>query len=121
MLIGGSYVTAKRNKGNLIKTVGGITGKFKRMCEIYKIFSHDFEHLCDYSDQSKIDLFNHEAYGEKIKSNNGYALGKKWLNVQVKMWKEDIQNGILFKHELYNDGKFPHWWLDSIFKKMNNN
>ncbi len=116
--MGGCYVTAKRNKGNLIKTVGGLTGKFKRMCEVYHIFSKDWEHLFDYSDQSKIDLFNHESYGTKLNSNNGYALGKKWLNVHVKMWKEDIRSGILFKHELYNDPKFPHWWLDSIFKDL---
>jgi hypothetical protein len=32
------------------------------------------------------------------------------------MWKEDIEKGILFKKELYEDPKFPHWWLDSIFK-----
>jgi hypothetical protein len=32
------------------------------------------------------------------------------------MWKEDIESGLLFKKELYEDEKFPHWWLDSIFK-----
>lgn len=86
------------------------------MCEVYKIFSKDWEHLYDFSDQSKIDLFNHESYGLPIKNNNGYALGKKWLNVQVSMWKEDIESGLFYKFELYQDPKFPHWWLDSIFK-----
>jgi len=86
------------------------------MCEVYRIFSKDWEHLYDFSDQSKIDLFNHESYGLPIQNNNGYALGKKWLNVQVSMWKEDMESGIFFKFELYQDSKFPHWWLDSIFK-----
>ncbi len=116
-LIGGCYVIAKRNKGQLVRTVGGLTGKFKRMCEIYRIFSKDWEHLHDYSDQSMIELYNHESYGTPISQKNGFALGKKWLSVQVTMWKEDIDSGLLFKHELYNDDKFPHWWLDSIFKR----
>jgi hypothetical protein len=30
------------------------------------------------------------------------------------MWKEGIQEGILFMYELYED-KFPHWWLNKIF------
>jgi len=65
-----------------------------------------------------IELFNNESYGTPLSSKNGFALGKKWLNVHVKMWREDIQTGILFKKELYEDPKFPHWWLDSIFKNM---
>ena len=115
--IGGCYDTAKRiNKGKPIRTIGGLTGKFKRMCDVYVVFSKDWAHLYDFSDQSKIDLFNHESYGLPIKPNNGFALGKKWLNVQVAMWKEDILDGTLFKFELYQDDKFPHWWLDSVFK-----
>jgi hypothetical protein len=70
----------------------------------------------DFSDQALIELFNHESYGTPLSPNNGYALGKKWLNVHVAMWKEDIRDGFLFKKELYDDPKFPHWWLDSIFK-----
>ncbi len=86
------------------------------MCDIYRIFSKDWEHLHDFSDQSMIELFNHESYGLPISPKNGFALGKKWLNVHVKMWIEDIEGGLLFKKELYEDPKFPHWWLDSIFK-----
>lgn len=87
------------------------------MCEIYIIFSKDWEHILDFSDQAKIELFNHESYGIPVRNNNGFAVGKKWLNVQVTMWKEDMEKGLFFKHELYSDPKFPHWWLDSIFKK----
>ncbi len=88
------------------------------MAAIYKIFSKDWEKYHDYSDNSLIELFNNESYGTPISPYNGYALGKKWLNVNVQMWIEDIKLGILFKHELYEDTKFPHWWLDSIFKKL---
>jgi hypothetical protein len=105
-----------RNKGKPVQTIGGLTGKFKRMCEVYRIFSKHWEHMLDFSDQALIELFNHESYGTPISEHNGYALGKKWLNVHVTIWKEDIRDGFLFKKELYDDPKFPHWWLDSIFK-----
>ena len=88
------------------------------MCDVYSIFSNYWEHVLDFSDQAKIDLFNHESYGTPISQNNGYFVGKKWLNVQVTVWKEDIRDGILLKRELYEEPKFPHWWLDSIFKNF---
>lgn len=87
------------------------------MCEIYIIFAQDWKDCLDFSDQSKIDLFNHESFGSQINKNNGFYVGKKYLNVHVKMWKEDIDSGLLFEFELYKDEKFPHWWLDSILKK----
>lgn len=64
----------------------------------------------------KVELFNSESCGTPVSDNNGYALGKKWMNVTIAMWKEDIKHGLLFKEELYEDGNYPHWWLDSIFK-----
>lgn len=88
------------------------------MSEIYKVFANDWKQFHDFSDDSLIELFNHESYGTPISESNGYALGKKWLNVNVSMWKEDIEKGLLNKTELYADSKFPDWWLDSIFKKQ---
>jgi hypothetical protein len=87
------------------------------MADLYKVFSKDWEHLHDYSDEMLIELYNSESYGTKVSPRNGYALGKKWLNVTVGMWKEDIELGCLFVKELYDDPKFPHWWLDSVFNK----
>lgn len=97
-------------------TIKGLSNKFLRKAEIYKIFSTQWESLFDFSDAMLIELFNHESYGMPISKNNGYALGKKWMDVHVAMWKEDIANGLLFKFELYEDEKFPRWWLDQIFK-----
>lgn len=93
-----------------------MSNKFKRMSELYKVFAKDWEHLCDFSDEMLIELYNSESYGTTVSPKNGFALGKKWLSVNVKMWKEDIKIGTLFKKELYEDPKFPHWWLDSVFK-----
>lgn len=86
------------------------------MSELYKYFASDWAHVLDFSEQSLLQLYNHESYGGPVDSNNGYAHGKKWLNVHVSMWREDIEAGILWKHELYEDQNLPHWWLDSIFK-----
>ncbi len=88
------------------------------MSEIYRIFSRDYEHFCDFSDDSLIELFNSESYGTRVSPTNGFFVGKKMLNVTVKMWTEDLKSGILFKKELYEDGTFPHWWLDSVLKKI---
>ena len=88
------------------------------MCEIYRIFSNDWKHLLDYSDEALLELYMSETFGDKVSAKNGFAVGKKYLSVHVEMWREDIGKGLLFKHELYEDEKFPHWWLDSIFKTL---
>jgi hypothetical protein len=87
------------------------------MSEVYVIFVNDWKHCLDFSDTMLLQLYNHESYGGPIDQKNGFAHGKKWLNLNVTMWKEDIALGNLFVWELYDDPKFPHWWLDSVFKK----
>jgi hypothetical protein len=87
------------------------------MSEVYRIFSKDWEHCLDYSDQSLRELYYSETHGDPVLQNNGFYVGKKYLNLSVAMWKEDMEKGCLFKQELYNDPKFPHWWLDKVFKK----
>lgn len=104
------------NKGKLKHSVNGISPKFRRMSEVYRIFSKDWEHLLDFSDDMLVELYNGESYGTYVSPINGFALGKKWLSVNVQMWKDDIKIGAFFVKELYNDPKYPHWWLDSIFK-----
>lgn len=86
------------------------------MSEVYEVFANDWKDCCDFSDEALIELYNYESYGGRVSPRNGYHVGKKWLNVTVAMWKEDIRDGNLFKKELYDDPKFPHWWLDSVLK-----
>lgn len=87
------------------------------MCIVYRIFSRHWEHVLDLSDQAVVELFNCETYGGRASQKNGFAVGKVYLNVHVKMWKEDIELGLLRKYELYDEHLFPEWWLDSIFKQ----
>lgn len=85
---------------------------------MYRVFSNDWKHLLDYSDEALLELYLSETFGDKVSPKNGFAVGKKYLSVHVEMWREDIRDGILFKYELYEDEKFPHWWLNSIFKTL---
>ena len=92
--------------------------KFKKMCEIYLIFAQDWKDCCDFSLESKEELFQHETYGKEISSNNGFYVGKKYLNLSVNMWREDIKYGFLSKKELFQDGKFPSWWLNKVLSSV---
>jgi hypothetical protein len=87
------------------------------MSELYRHFGSS-QGTMDFSDQSLLELYNHESYGTDLTDpgRNGFSVGKRYLNLQVTMWKEDIYKGMLFKSELYEDENYPHWWLDSIFK-----
>ena len=89
------------------------------MCELYKIFSKDWEDICDYSEDCMRELNVYESTGKGgCRWNNGYYIGKKYMNVTMGMWKEDIELGLLFKQELYEGDKYPRWWLDGILRNM---
>ena len=90
--------------------------KFKKMCDIYLIFAHDWKDCCDFSPNAQEELFQHETYGKQISLNNGYYVGKKYLNLSVTMWREDINQGLLSKKELHQDGKYPSWWLNKVLQ-----
>jgi len=83
------------------------------MCQIYRIFSEGYD-FCDFSDSSVVELFNHESFGTAVSKNNGFFVGKKIMDITIKMWREDISECMLFKHELYASGRYPEWWLDSV-------
>lgn len=84
------------------------------MAELYKHFAKDWEHCLDFSEESLLEMYHSETHGLPVRDDNGFYHGKKWLNLTVTMWKEDIKKGLLFKSELYHDGKYPEWWLDGV-------
>lgn len=87
------------------------------MAEVYRIFSRHWEHVLDFSDEALLNMYNNESYGTlNDLTNNGYAEGKKWLDVHVTYWREDIRSGMLSRSELYEDPLFPHWWLDRVLQ-----
>ena len=81
---------------------------------IHLYFAKDYCYL-DFSEQSCIEMYNHETFGNPISPNNGFLQGKKLLNLTISMWKEDISKGYLFKSELYDDPNLPNHWLNKIF------
>jgi hypothetical protein len=90
-----------------------LSKNFKRMMPIYRHFSREWTDL-SYSDEMAMELFRYETYGQgSISRDNGYANGKKWMDVTVAMWLEDF-NWTIFPHDLYEDENFPHWWLDKV-------
>ena len=106
-------------------TAPKIGNKWRRMQEVYRHFSRGWTGL-DYSDNAALEMYVLETYGPSEfrrmfgkyapGENNGYAVGKKWMDVTVAMWNEDIEKGLLFPFELYEDKDFAgwHWWLDKI-------
>jgi hypothetical protein len=64
-----------------------------------------------------MEMFLYESFGEGSPTNsNGYFLGKKWMDVNIEMWREDMNKGLFFRFELYDDPDIPDWWLNKIFK-----
>ena len=103
-----------------------MTEQWLKMAEIYKIFVSDKNNM-DFSEKAAQEMFKYESTGKgdlkqgifiKKGKYNGYAIGKKWMDVTLKMWREDIASGLLAKFELYEDGKYPHWWLDEVLKTV---
>lgn len=111
--------STKRSRGTTMSNK--ISKKFKKMAILYRYFSKDWEHLLDYSDKAMSAMYEYESYGTKLDNadKNGYAVGKKWMDVNVAMWKEDIEKGNLWKHELYEQGpnsSIFNEWLDKVLK-----
>ena len=90
-----------------------LTKKWLEMAEYYKRFSVEWESLCDFSDKAAQEMFDYESRGIgnidvdsifSAKKINGYALGKKWMDVTITSWKEGIRDGWFLRNELLADG-----------------
>jgi hypothetical protein len=86
------------------------------MSVLYRQFAEPWEHVLLFDDDSMLSLYNHESYGTPLSQKNGFAQGKKMLNLQVSAWKEMLREGTLAKFELYEDSRYPEWWLDSVLQ-----
>lgn len=80
-----------------------MSSKFKKKALLYKHFASLFGTF-DLSDEAMLKLFNHESYGTELgSSNNGYAVGKKWLNWHITNWKQGLVEGSITRHDLLSD------------------
>lgn len=111
-----------------------MTKRFIKMCEVYKIFADDY---CDFSQDAMKAMYEFETFGKGSISidgfntsglnPNGYAVGKKFLNITVSMWMDELKPFINGERNrthigwfntisrIYHDKSFPKWWLDEIF------
>lgn len=85
------------------------------MSEIYRIFANTWHDNLSFDDVALREMYDFESRGIPITTaNNGFEVGKKYLNLTVTQWREDIALGLITKHELLSDDLFPHWWLIPI-------
>jgi len=85
------------------------------MVPLYRYFARSWNHCLDFSEDALYEMYWHESRGEgHPAANNGYHVGKRYLNVAVAQWREDMFK-TLWPWELYLDPDLPHWWLDREF------
>jgi len=85
--------------------------KWRRMADMYARFADDWPNA-DFSESAAIAMYERENGKPLPKTDkvNGFALGKKWMEITLTVWREDIPNGLLFVQELLDDG-YPEWFL----------
>lgn len=87
------------------------TKNWWKMGELYRFFAKQWD--VDFSNEAAADMFRYESYGgDPPPASNGYALGKKWMDVTVAMWREDIEAGLLYRFELLET--FPDWFVERV-------
>ena len=88
-----------------------ISKRWRRMADMYRMFAGDYPQA-DFSESAALAMYLHESTGAPMPDalSNGYALGKKWMDVTVAGWKEEIPQCGLLVSELQADG-VPDWFL----------
>lgn len=74
------------------------------------------------TEKEKIEYINETVYGQKTNGNR-ISENKRILDITIKMWREDIVNGIILIDELYDDAElkqFPYAIkvIDSVVKSL---
>jgi hypothetical protein len=89
--------------------------KWRRMADIYKRFASDYP-AADFSEAAALAMYLHESTGAPLPDprTNGYALGKKWMDVTVAGWKEEIPQLGLLVSELQGEDGYPDWFLERV-------
>lgn len=91
-----------------------VSKKYMKMIEVYKLFTTEWPDL-DWGRECLEEMYLFESRGVKFHNpDNGYFVGKQYMDVHITMWRQDLKDGILIKRELYEDGRFPKWWLDKV-------
>ena len=91
-----------------------ISARWRRMADLYRRFAVDYKQA-DFSESAALAMYLHESTGAAAPDlkTNGYAIGKKWLDVTVAGWREEIPALGLLVSELQADG-WPDWFLARV-------
>lgn len=97
------------------------------MSEVYMYFAGDYDYL-NFDEKSAEDCYKFESQGigklnitkDVDGKYNGYFVGKFLMDINISMWKEDIENGYLFKIELLEDNSLSKikWFIEKILKDI---
>ncbi len=99
-----------------------------KSANLYKFFARTYDGL-DFSDEAAEAMFNYESkgignvsYQQKVDGKfNGFAVGKHLMDIQMAMWREDLNNTfMLTKCELLEDENLKeiHWFLKEKFEPL---
>ncbi len=82
-----------------------LSSKYKKKAQVYRQFAKDWPFL-SFGEDELLECYFWETNGTEIKSSqNGFVFGKKWMDVNLAMWKQDLASGILFVEELTQEQK----------------
>lgn len=85
------------------------------MAEVYRHFAKQTRCPLDFSEEAAREMYESETHGKGSPSErNGYAIGKRWMDVTLANWLEDLGTPLLLSWELYLDPNYPRWWLDRV-------
>lgn len=72
---------------------------------LYKMYEYESKGI---GNCGKLDIFNDSKL-------NGYAYGKRIMDITISMWKESLNgpHGFYYLNEIKNDS-FPRWFLDKV-------
>jgi hypothetical protein len=72
------------------------------------------------TEQEKIDYINHTVHGIQSKDNPLFQ-AKRLLDINIKMWREDLTSGLLSVEELRQDFKcdYANDLINAIIKSVN--
>lgn len=89
------------------------------MSQVYLYFARDYLDHLTFTDDMLVELYTYESTGKgSLSESNGYAMGKRNIDIAVAAWTDDLNNGMLFLHELYEDENLPHWFLDKVLSQF---
>lgn len=78
---------------------GKIKRKYLRLAAVYRRFAERNPNY-NFSIDALIECYNNETHGSPTTiPNNGYIIGKKWKDLTIQTWREDISAGYFCKAE----------------------